>query len=100
MAVSTLDEKLQSIFRLSSDKLWFTIALGLFAAVVNRYFWAMLGKNKASGEQRSSSSVNISQKKAPTATRVATIDPAMLNEPNFGYNVRVSKLLIHPIKVR
>ncbi len=38
---------------------------------------------------------------ANSRLRVATIDPSRLNAPNYGYDdVRVSKLLIHPIKVR
>ncbi|KAF8879232.1 MOSC N-terminal beta barrel domain-containing protein [Mucidula mucida] len=36
---------------------------------------------------------------ANSRLRVATIDPSRLNAPNYGYDdVRVSKLLIHPIK--
>ncbi len=35
----------------------------------------------------------------PVQGREMTIDPSRLHKPNFGYDVTVSKLLIHPIKV-
>lgn len=45
--------------------------------------------------------MNAKKKKQPAPTEVTmTVDPRRLAEPNFGYkDVRVSKILVHPIKV-
>ncbi|KIY73375.1 hypothetical protein CYLTODRAFT_417060 [Cylindrobasidium torrendii FP15055 ss-10] len=74
--------------------------LGLLVAVILFFTRSFKETGNATPPLKATSiSSETSSYVVPSTSRVATIDAAHLTLPGFGYdNVRISKLLIHPIK--
>lgn len=84
-----------------SDKPFVAGLLGLLVAVILFLTRSFKGAGNTPLPLKAAPPSSETPYVVPSTSRVATIDAAHLTLPGFGYDdVKISKLLIHPIKVR